>query len=205
MGKEKASRDFFDLRSQFIFYASYHNHPVNVLIHLFCIWQLLWTGLALLHFTPSLAVYEIPDCVSQGLPMFSQLKVNLPLLVTLIYVVTHTGMDPVAGGVSALLTVLLYFLTGFLVDSTAAVYGYPLLQVLIGLHIFLWIAQFVGHGLFERRAPALLDSLDQAFITAPLFVILEIFFFFGYRRNFYKEAMIEVEKNISEFRKLKSQ
>merc|ERR1712013_479261 len=33
---------------------------------------------------------------------------------------------------------------------------------------------------FEGRAPALLDSLDQAFITAPLFVILEILCFLGY-------------------------
>ena len=39
---------FLDLRSQFIFYASYHNESVNVAIHLFCIWQLIGTLLALL-------------------------------------------------------------------------------------------------------------------------------------------------------------
>ena len=31
---------FLDLKKQFVFYASYHNHPVNVLIHLGCIWNL---------------------------------------------------------------------------------------------------------------------------------------------------------------------
>ena len=45
---------FLDLKNQFIFYASYHNHPVNVFIHLFCIWQLLWSILALFHYGPSL-------------------------------------------------------------------------------------------------------------------------------------------------------
>ena len=44
----KESRSFFDLRSQFIFYASYHNNPVNVAIHLVCIWNLVWSGLALM-------------------------------------------------------------------------------------------------------------------------------------------------------------
>ena len=67
----------------------------------------------------------------------------------------------------------------------------------------MWIAQFIGHGVFEKRAPALLDSWDQAFITAPLFVLLEIMFFFGYRRQFYDDCMIQVEKNIAEFRKSK--
>ena len=33
-------RGFFDLKKQFIFYASYHNQPVNVAIHLVCIWNL---------------------------------------------------------------------------------------------------------------------------------------------------------------------
>ena len=38
MGGE--SRGMFDLRKQFVFYASYHNQPVNVAIHLVCIWNL---------------------------------------------------------------------------------------------------------------------------------------------------------------------
>lgn len=33
--------------------------------------------------------------------------------------------------------------------------------VALGIHVFSWVAQFVGHGVFEKRAPALLDSLIQ--------------------------------------------
>ena len=47
-------------------------------------------------------------------------------------------------------------------------------QAVLAFHVVCWIAQFVGHGVFEKRAPALLDSVDQAFITAPLFVLLEV-------------------------------
>ena len=54
------------------------------------------------------------------------------------------------------------------------------------------------------RAPALLDSIDQAFLTAPLFVLMEVAFFFGYRRTFYEEIMVEVEDNIKKFNATKN-
>ena len=57
--------------------------------------------------------------------------------------------------------------------------------------------------MFEGRAPALLDSWDQAFITAPLFVILEILFFLGYRKQFYQDCMGEVRLEINKFREEK--
>lgn len=42
------------------------------------------------------------------------------------------------------------------------------------MQVLCWVAQFVGHGVFEGRAPALLDNLFQAFFMAPVFVILEV-------------------------------
>ena len=54
--------------------------------------------------------------------------------------------------------------------------------------------------MFEGRAPALLDSWHQAFITAPLFVVLEVLFFLGYRKQFYQECMEEVKLEIEKFR-----
>ncbi len=39
--------------------------------------------------------------------------------------------------------------------------GYPIWKVALVIHVFGWILQFIGHGVFEGRAPALLDSLDQ--------------------------------------------
>ena len=63
--------------------------------------------------------------------------------------------------------------------------------------LFPWDNIFIGD--ISGRAPALLDSIDQAFLTAPLFVLMEVAFFFGYRRDFYDEIMLEVEANIKKF------
>ena len=104
--------------------------------------------------------------------------------------------------------------------ANAPVQGYPLWQAVLAFHVVMWIVQvsvhltvhlplhhllhlhpqFIGHGVFEGRAPALLDSWDQAFITAPLFVILEVLFFLGYRRQFYRDCMQEVEVELQKFR-----
>ncbi|KAF3651759.1 hypothetical protein FXO38_16442 [Capsicum annuum] len=47
------------------------------------------------------------------------------------------------------------------------------LTVVLAAQLFCWTGQFVGHEVFEKRAPALLDNLTQAFLMAPFFVLLE--------------------------------
>lgn len=49
-----------------------------------------------------------------------------------------------------------------------------------------WIAQFVGHGKFEGRAPALLDSLFQSLVLAVFFVFMEVLFMAGYKPQLHK-------------------
>ena len=49
------------------------------------------------------------------------------------------------------------------------------------IHVFCWYMQLhPGHGVFEGRKPALLDSVLQAFLDAPLFVWYEVAFACGY-------------------------
>ncbi len=67
------------------------------------------------------------------------------------------------------------------------------LQVAVGVHVLAWIAQFIGHGAFEGRAPALLDRLLQALFLAPMFVWFEILFVLGYR----PELQARVDKQVS--------
>lgn len=58
-----------------------------------------------------------------------------------------------------------------------------------------WILQFVGHGKYEGRKPALLDNLVQALFLAPLFVWYEVLFKLGFYGGLKRdvEAAIEVE------------
>merc|ERR1711887_114942 len=201
---ESEKRGFFDLQKQFIFYASYHNNSVNVVIHLICIWSLLASGLFLFHIVP--LQVPPPDLISP-LPLVGGLPLDLAGLITLIYVVSYILMDPLVGSLGALLVLLLNKSTYHLVSTSGSstLMGMEVWHAVLAFHVFCWILQFIGHAVFEKRAPALLDSWDQAFITAPLFVLLEIAFFFGYRSSFYKECMVEVDQEIRRFKTIKAQ
>jgi len=72
-----------------------------------------------------------------------------------------------------------------------------------GVNIVSWIAQFVGHGVFEGRAPALLDNIYQALFLAPLFVWLEMLFFLGYRPELKSRLEKVVEQDVKKFRDAK--
>jgi uncharacterized membrane protein YGL010W len=61
--------------------------------------------------------------------------------------------------------------------------------------------QFIGHGKFEGRAPALLDNPSQAFLMAPYFVFLEAVFPLGYHAALKTRVDASVEKAIADFRK----
>jgi len=191
----------FDLEKQFTFYASYHNNPINVLIHILCIWPILATGLVILQYTPELLAQ--PE-LFKSIPDGQYLKVNVALVATLIYAVCYVVMEPFAGLIGAILVSILCITAAKLVGTGATVGGHDILNVAIAIHVTAWILQFIGHGLFEGRAPALIDSWDQALLTAPLFVLMEILFFFGYRKEFYAKIMQEVESNISAFQQSKN-
>ena len=75
----------------------------------------------------------------------------------------------------------------------------------IAAHVGSWLAQFVGHGKFEGRAPALLDNLFQAFFLAPLFVWLEILFSLGYRPELKVRVDQLVQQDVKKFRDSKQQ
>jgi uncharacterized membrane protein YGL010W len=107
-------------------------------------------------------------------------------------------MEPVAGTV---LSLLIFAYTGwanYIALSTPS--SIPLYTAAI-LHITSWIAQFIGHGIFEKRAPALLDNLFQALVLGPIFVWLEVLFFFGYRPDLKQRTDSMIEKEIARFHK----
>ncbi|KAG8530814.1 uncharacterized protein KY384_004171 [Bacidia gigantensis] len=108
-------------------------------------------------------------------------------------------MEPVAGSLLAPLLLAGAAFSNHLTDSYGATANYWA----IGLHISCWIAQFVGHGIFEGRAPALLDNLVQAFFLAPFFVWMEILFLFGYRPGLQSRIAKAVEKEVDKFHQSK--
>lgn len=67
-------------------------------------------------------------------------------------------------------------------------------QWAIFLHVFSWYMQIhPGHAICEKRKPALLDSLVQAFALSPLFVWYELLFLLGYRPHLYEELQRRIQ------------
>ena len=108
-------------------------------------------------------------------------------------------MEPVAGAMLAPL------LLGGAVYSShlTSNYGATANYWAFGIHISSWLAQFVGHGVFEGRAPALLDNLIQAIFLAPFFVWLEVLFALGYRPELKGRLDKAVEQEVSRFKESK--
>lgn len=97
-------------------------------------------------------------------------------------------------------------------------------KLALAVNVTSWIAQFYGHGVHERRAPALLDNLlggrlssyhyglirdhssptdtilRAALVLAPFFVHLELLFEIGYYPTLYKQVTNGVGKEILKFR-----
>ncbi|CAG8565405.1 14103_t:CDS:2 [Cetraspora pellucida] len=69
------------------------------------------------------------------------------------------------------------------------------------VHVSSWIIQFIGHGFFEKRSPALKDNLVQALLLAPLFVWLEVLFHLRYRSSLRQRVMNKVGVAITKYKK----
>lgn len=126
---------------------------------------------------------------------------NLGLIACLAYCVLYILLEPVAGGA---LSVLLLAGTAYSNYLTSE-YGMTANYWAIAVHVGSWIAQFIGHGKFEGRAPALLDNLFQAFFLAPLFVWLEILFALGYRPELKERVEKLVKQEVKKFQESKQQ
>jgi 2-hydroxy fatty acid dioxygenase len=178
------------LESSFAFYASYHNNGINQLIHIICVWPILWSAQIFLAYTPVIATLPSPLSAA-GAPI----NVNSGFIVSSFYIVYYLLIEQPAGIIAAALVYGGFFMSNELKAADPEVW-----KVALVVHIGCWIAQFLGHGVFEGRSPALFDNLFQALIMAPLFVLMEVLFRFGYKREFLAKVQVIVDKNIQKFK-----
>ncbi|KAI1336421.1 DUF962-domain-containing protein [Xylariaceae sp. FL0016] len=182
-----------NLEKQLTFYGAYHDNSINVAIHMVCVPVILFTGFAMA--ANSGTLIPTPDFLT--LP---HLDLNLGTLAAIVWGGLYVLLEPVAGTALALLC-----LAATATGNAALSYNTALTnQVAVTLHIVCWLFQFLGHGAFEGRAPALLDNLVQAVFLAPLFVWLELLFKFGYRRELQARVEKAVSLEIAKFRKEKA-
>uniref|UniRef100_A0AAV1UQQ1 DUF962 domain-containing protein n=1 Tax=Peronospora matthiolae TaxID=2874970 RepID=A0AAV1UQQ1_9STRA len=193
--------DRFNLEKQVTFYLSYHDNKINQYIHLACIWPIFVSGLVLLAHTQPLI--ETPSFLA-ALPYGQFMLLNYSAIVTAVYMVWYIALDIRAGTLAAGIVYLSYVFANYFVMEGSEALGVNSVRVCIGIQATAWILQFIGHGVFERRKPALLDSPGQAFITAPMFVLLEILFPLGYRPDLYQRVLKQAQLNVANFKASKT-
>ena len=149
----------------------------------------------MLQATNSGTLIPLPDWLT-----VPNLELNLGTLAALTWGGLYVLLEPVAGTILAIICLAATAFT----NSLRAQDPTTVNQYAIGVHVVCWLLQFLGHGAFEGRAPALLDNLVQAVFLAPLFVWLELLFKFGYRQELQARVDKKVQAEIAKFRANKS-
>lgn len=129
------------------------------------------------------------------------LELNLGTIAALVWGTLYVLLEPVAGTALAILCLASAAGTNAAMAANSTLTN----QVAISTHIVCWLLQFVGHGAYEGRAPALLDNLFQAIFLAPLFVWLEVLFKLGYRRELQSRVEKAVKIEVAKFKNQKKQ
>ncbi|CCE72756.1 Piso0_000350 [Millerozyma farinosa CBS 7064] len=176
----------FDLENHLIFYRSYHFNPVNVRIHLLCIPIILISAIAM--FSPV-------DVIGASQPF-----INMGSLIATTYGLYYTALDWKVGSPCLSLLVPLSYVFKKTYMGLTDEKQQSFIYAALGTHVLSWLAQFYGHGVHEKRAPALLDNLLQALVLAPFFVAFEVAFYLGYRKDLQKKMDNKAGKNVLKFR-----
>ena len=151
-----------------------------------------------LHLPPSIGYYvlEFIAVLAKHVPPPLYQNLNVASITAFGYLIYYMVLDVGAGAMISPLW------TGSYLAATYLAFQVPHgVSIAIGIFFAGWIAQFWGHGVHERRAPALLDNLLGAVVLAPLFVFFEVLFHFGYRPELQKWLKNETGRLVTQFRK----
>jgi len=176
-----------DTVDKFASYSSYHRDPVNVFIHVVMVPLIVFSGMLM-----GLAYPYEGDLFRGILPPHFVLPHVITLALVVILFVFSYLLEPFAGFILNLEMIGMYYIGLYLLKQYGAT---DVFWIGLYMHIISWVAQFIGHGFFEGRRPALLSNITQT-LVAPTFVILEVLFFFGYRPQLHKAVQKAQAKHL---------
>lgn len=161
------------LARQVAVYATYHRNPWNRLTH--------FLGVPLI----ILSLFVAMGGLSWSVAGY---QVSLDVLFAAIVLAYYLTLDaPLALGTAAPVAALLWLTQALGVDLG------PWQRALVFAFLFAlgWILQLLGHAI-EGRRPALVDNFWQVFV-APLFLVTEVCFALGLRRELRDEIQRAVD------------
>ncbi len=144
-------------------YAAYHRHPLNRMTHYF--------GIPLIVFALLLILSASPFTIGT-------FRVSAADILVLTVIIWYLLLDLRLGLLTALLLLLLLLLA---VHATSSLSSTQVNIIFAVTFTGGWVLQLLGHRI-EKRRPALVDNFLQIF-SAPLFLVSELLFVFGYSRD----------------------
>ncbi len=147
------------------FYSAYHQEHTNVWIHVF--------GVPLISFTAFVPASWLQLFEVGGLPITAA---TVFYFGTILYYFT---LDRLFASIAALLYGAL-LIAAYQVSSLG--YGIGSAVFVTG-QVIGWSAQIYGHLHFERNRPAFLENVFQSFVSAPLFIIADVCFHLGLKKD----------------------
>jgi len=151
-------------RTQLTDYAEYHRDWWNCAMHVF--------GILFLFLAAVLPLSLCPVSVLGIQATWADLMV-IPVLIYWLWLDAALGLAIVAAAAVMLL------LAAAIVDlaSVGAVWSISVVLIIIGFAL-----QVVGHQVFERRQPALMDNPTHL-LLGPMFVMAKFFILLGFRKD----------------------
>jgi uncharacterized membrane protein YGL010W len=145
-------------------YVEYHRDPWNCAMHVF--------GIITLFFAAILPLSLVPV---QALGAHVTLAPIMALPVLLYWLLLDAALGTALLGFA----IILFSAAAFVVNhaSTLAVWSLTVPLIVIGITF-----QVVGHRVFERRQPALIDNPSHLMLGPP-FVVAKLFIALGFRRD----------------------
>ena len=204
-----AMRQGTDFEKELAFYGSYHQDPVNQLIHFIFIPMIWWSICVWMCYRPVFGVdLQVGGHkITWGTGMFA------------IYAMYYTSLDFYTGGITSALLAAMYLHASSAVakevafaaasqgkkgkkavaGGLASASGQPWWKIAFVLHAVAWFMQIVpGHKMAEGVKPALMDSLGQAFGVAPMFAVLEGIWAVGLAQPLKAAVTVLVKENREE-------
>jgi uncharacterized membrane protein YGL010W len=152
------------LRRQLTDYVEYHRDPVNCALHV--------VGIVILFLGAILPLSLLPVTVFG-------LQLNVGVLLAAPVLIYWMLLDVAIGLAIAAAAALLLF-TGATIASHASVtvvWTITIVSIVIGVAM-----QIIGHQVFERRQPALMDNPTHL-LLGPVFVMAKLFISLGFRND----------------------
>jgi uncharacterized membrane protein YGL010W len=151
-------------KRQLVDYVEYHRDPWNCAMHVF--------GIIALFFA---AILPLSLWTVEGLGAHTTLAPIMVLPVLLYWLLLDAALGAAILGAAVALLAAAAFVANH--ASITVVWSMTAILIVIGIGF-----QVVGHRLFERRQPALVDNPSHL-LLGPMFVMAKLFIALGFRRD----------------------